>query len=143
MNQLKLNTQRVNSLSLNDVKKDLTKSEKIRELLLSMGYNPFNAKELKGEKCYSAYYKEFYNDNNDYKYSICCYCYNFSGLVENPEAFEFVLESQLETNKGLIGIESVQWIFNDSEQAFNNIRYFENLVDNNWIFGGSNKFPTQ
>ena len=61
----------------------------------------------------------------------------------DPEAFEFVLESQLETNKGLIGIESVQWIFNDSEQAFNNIRYFENLVDNNWIFGGSNKFPTQ
>ena len=48
MNQLKLNTQRVNSLSLNDVKKDLTKSEKIRELLLSMGYNSFNAKELKG-----------------------------------------------------------------------------------------------
>ena len=143
MNQLKLNTQRVNSLSLNDVKKDLTKSEKIRELLLSMGYNSFNAKELKGEKCYSSYYKEFYNDNNDYKYPICCYCYNFSGLVENPEAFEFVLESQLETNKGLIGIESVQWIFNDSEQAFNNIRYFENLVDNNWIFGGSNKFPTQ
>jgi len=142
MSQLKLNTLGINSLSLNDVKKDLTRSEKIRELFISIGYKPFSAKEIKGEKCYSAYYKEFYNES-DYIYSIYCYCYNFNGLIENPEKFEFVLESQIETEKGLIGLESVQWLFGNKEEAFNNIRYFENLVKKNWIFGGSNKFPEQ
>lgn len=142
MSQLKLNTQGINSLSLNKIKKDLTRSEKIRELLLSLGYSPFNAKNIKGDKCYSGYYKEFFN-NSEYIYSIYCYCYDLTGLVDNPEMFEFVLEAQLETERGLIGLESVQWIFKNTEEAFNNIRYFENLVNNNWIFTGSNKFPEQ
>lgn len=142
MSQLKLNTQGINSLSLNKIKKDLTRSEKIRELLLSLGYSPFNAKNIKGDKCYSGYYKEFFNDS-DYIYSIYCYCYDLTGLVDNPQIFEFVLEAQLETERGLIGLESVQWIFENKEEAFNNIRYFENLVNNNWIFTGSNKFPEQ
>jgi len=142
MSQLKLNTQGINSLSLNKIKKDLTRSEKIRELLLSLGYSPFNAKNIKGDKCYSGYYKEFFN-NSDYIYSIYCYCYDLTGLVDNPEMFEFGLETQLETERGLIGLESVQWIFKNTEEAFNNIRYFENLVNNNWIFTGSNKFPEQ
>lgn len=142
MSQLKLNTQGINSLSLNKIKKDLTRSEKIRELLLSLGYSPFNAKNIKGDKCYSGYYKEFFN-GADYIYSIYCYCYDLTGLVDNPEMFEFGLETQLETERGLIGLESVQWIFKNTEEAFNNIRYFENLVNNNWIFTGSNKFPEQ
>ena len=129
-----------NSLSLNLLNQKKTKSEVFRSLLISNGYKRFNGTENKGTRCYDSLCKEFFH-NGKYSYSIFCYCYNLRGVVDNPDLFEFGIESQIETELGIVGLESVQWDFLSEQKILTNIIGFEALVNMNWKNLGEKPFP--
>jgi hypothetical protein len=61
--------------------------------------------------------------------------------MDNPGLFEFGIESQIETELGIIGIESVQWDFSSEQKILTNIIGFEALVNMNWKNLGEKPFP--
>jgi len=140
INQFKLNTQEENSLSLKQLQKGNDNSIFFRNLLISKKYKKFNGKQLKGDLCYDAYYKDFL-DGDDLKYTIYCYCYDLKELVENPEIFEFSFEVQIETERGIIGFEAIQWDFRTPQRSIKNLEFFESKAEIIWKTFGSKKFP--
>ena len=127
-----------NSLYINQIQKESHNSVLFRNLLVSNKYRSFDGKKLKGDLCYDAYYKDFENESG-LIYTIYCYCYDLKGITENPEAFEFSFEVQVETERGIIGFESIQWDFRDYKKASINLEYFENCANRIWKdFGGKN-----
>lgn len=79
--------------------------------------------------------------DKDLKYTIYCYCYDLKDIMEDPELFEFCFECQIETGKGVVGIESVQWNFTNPAESKINLEYFQEKVDIIWKSFGSKKFP--
>ena len=130
-----------NFLSINKMQKGSDLSDSFRKKLVEMGYHKFDGKPLKGEICYDAYYKDF-NNGDDLKYTIYCYCYDLKGVVEKHEVFEFSFEVQLNAGMGIIGLEAIQWDFRTEESAILNIKYFEKRVDIVWESLGGINFPT-
>lgn len=127
---------------MKDLNQKKTNSEKFRSLLVANGYKRFPGTENKGTRCYDSLCKEFYN-NGEYIYSVFCYCYNLKGIIESPELFEFGLESQIDTELGIVGIESVQWDFSTEQKSLRNVIGFEALVNMNWKNLGERPFPTK
>lgn len=116
-------------------------SESFRKKLVEFGYRRFDGKKLKGDICYDAYFKDFMN-GNDLGYTIYCYCYDLTGIIENPEIFEFSFEVQINAGIGMIGLESIQWDFRTEENAEFNIEFFEKKVNDVWKALGGINFPT-
>ena len=142
-NQLKWNMEKENSLSLNDLKRDQSKSVIFRRILNEKKYLKFDGSRLKGELCYDSYYKEFF-DEKGLRYTIYSYCYNIKdlkNLVENSELLEFSFEVQIESLKGIIGFEAIQWDFSSEEIIMNNVNYFEEKCEEIWKLFGSKCFP--
>lgn len=131
-----------NSFSLKTLNQKKTNSELFRSLLVANGYKRFSGTENKGTRCYDSLCKEFFNEG-EYIYSVFCYCYNLKGVIENPELFEFGLESQIDTELGIIGIESVQWDFTTEQKSLRNVIGFEALVNMNWKNLGEKIFPSK
>lgn len=130
-----------NSLSISKIKKSSFISESFRKKLVELGYRKFDGKRLKGDICYDAYFKDFMN-GDDLSYTIYCYCYDLTGIIENPEIFEFSFEVQINAGIGMIGLESIQWDFRTEENAEFNIEFFERKVNDVWKALGSINFPT-
>lgn len=129
------------SLSINNIKKGTSPvSDSFRKKLVEMGYRKFDAKSIKGEICYDAYFKDF-NSDDSADYTIYCYCLDLNGIVPNPEFFEFSFEVQLNAGIGIIGLEAIQWDFKTEESAEFNIIFFEEKVRDVWKALGSKKFP--
>jgi hypothetical protein len=61
--------------------------------------------------------------------------------MEDPELFEFSLECQIESEKGVLQIESVQWNFVNPISARENLKYFEDKIESIWSILGGKKFP--
>lgn len=61
--------------------------------------------------------------------------------MDDPELFEFSLECQVESEKGVLQIESVQWNFINTITARENLKYFEEKISSIWEILGSKKFP--
>jgi hypothetical protein len=61
--------------------------------------------------------------------------------MEDSDLFEFVFESQIESGRGIIGIESVQWDFTLPSEAKENLLYFQEKINKIWESFGENKFP--
>jgi hypothetical protein len=61
--------------------------------------------------------------------------------MEDSDLFEFVFESQIESGRGIIGIESVQWDFTLPLEAKENLLYFQEKINTIWESFGGNKFP--
>jgi hypothetical protein len=140
INQLKWNTKEESSLSINDLKKNSLHSTFFRNLLLSNGYKKFDGKKLKGNYCYDAYYKDF-EENKELSYTVYCYCYDLKNVVENPELLEFSFEVQIDTERGILSFESIQWDFTKANYAKENLKYFESKCEEIWKVFGSKKFP--
>lgn len=111
-----------------------------RNILISGGYTKFDGEKIKGEFCYDAYLKEF-KESKNLKYTIYCYCYDLRKIMEDPELFEFVFEVQMETERGIIGIETVQWNFIHPIDAKENLYYFESKIQKIWKELGGKNFP--
>jgi hypothetical protein len=129
-----------NFLSIDKIKKGSQISDSFRKKLIEIGYHKFDGKSLKGQICYDAYYKDF-NDEENLKYTIYCYCYDLDGMVEKPELFEFAFEVQINAGVGIIGLEAIQWDFRTEESSILNIKYFEKKVDDVWKSLGGINFP--
>ena len=129
-----------NFLSIDKIKKGSQISDSFRKKLIEIGYHKFDGKSLKGQMCYDAYYKDF-NDEENLKYTIYCYCYDLDGMVEKPELFEFAFEVQINAGVGIIGLEAIQWDFRTEESSILNIKYFEKKVDDVWKSLGGINFP--
>lgn len=130
-----------NSLSINNIKRSDDVSDSFRKKLVSLGYHKFDGKSIKGEVCYDAYYKDFF-DGNEVKYTIYCYCYDLKGIIENPHLFEFSFEVQINAGLGIIGVESIQWDFRTIEDCEFNVDFFEKKIDVIWESLGKLKFPS-
>jgi len=130
-----------NSLSISKIKKSSLISESFRKKLVEVGYRRFDGKKLKGDICYDAYFKDFMN-GKDLGYTLYCYCYDLTGIIENPEIFEFSFEVQINAGIGMIGLESIQWDFKTEENAEFNIEFFEKKVNDVWKALGAINFPT-
>jgi hypothetical protein len=139
-NQSKLPIQGENSLYISDIQKGSNNSHIFRNLLVDYGYIKFEGKTLKGDNCYDAYYK-YFKTGEDLKYTIYCYCYDFKNILDDPELFEFVFESQIESERGIIGIESIQWDFTNTNEAKSNLIFFQEKIEMIWTSLGSKKFP--
>lgn len=130
-----------NSLSINNIKKGTSQvSDSFRKKLVELGYRKFDAKSIKGDICYDAYFKDFVSGEES-KYTIYCYCYDLEGMVPNPQLFEFSFEVQLNAGIGIIGLETIQWDFKTEESAQFNIIFFEKKIEDVWKALGSIKFP--
>jgi len=138
-NQSKLDIPGENSLYINQIQKGSYNSTVFRNLLIANKYKSFEGKKIKGDLCYDSYYKDFSN-NDGLKYTIYCYCYDLKEITENPEIFEFSFEAQIESERGIIGFESVQWDFRTPELAENNLKYFESKSDIIWKEFGEKLF---
>jgi hypothetical protein len=141
IDQSRWNTEKENFISVDDLSKNLGYSQIFRNFLCSRGYTKFDGKKLKGDFCYDAYYKDFFEDS-DLKYTIYCYCYDLKGLVETPEVLEFSLEVQIESLEGVISFETTQWDFRIKYEAERKMEYFEKSCDDIWKIFGSKKFRT-
>lgn len=131
-----------NFLSINSIKKGTSEvSDSFRKKLIELGYRKFDAKSIKGEICYDAYFKDFKSDGSS-NYTIYCYCYDLNDIVPNPEMFEFSFEVQINAGLGIIGLEAIQWDFKTEESAEFNIGFFEEKVEVVWKALGGLKFPS-
>jgi hypothetical protein len=129
-----------NFLFIEELQKGTDPSGFFRKLLVFKKYTKFDGKKIKGEVCYDAYYKEFSNEKG-LKYTIYCYCYDYKGLIDNPENFEFCFEVQLDTGRGIIGIETIQWDFGTNPKSLINIEFFEKKIEEIWEKFDSLNFP--
>ena len=129
-----------NFLFIEELQKGTDTSGFFRKLLVFKKYIKFDGKKIKGEVCYDAYYKDFQNEKG-LKYTIYCYCYDYKGLVDNPENFEFCFEVQLNTGSGIIGVEAIQWDFGTNPKSLINIEFFEKKIDEIWEKFDSLNFP--
>ncbi len=140
INQSKLPIQGENSLYIKEIQKGSKDSHIFRNILIESGYSKFDAKPVKGDICYDAYYK-YFKTGEDLKYTIYCYCYDLKNIIDDPELFEFTFECQIESERGIIGIESIQWNFTNPNAAKSNLIFFEEKMEMLWINLGSKKFP--
>ena len=139
-NQSNSTTQGENFLFIKDLQTGSTHSHIFRNILIEFGYTKFDAKSIKGDICYDAYFKDF-KSRDELKFTIFCYCYELKGIVEDPELLEFELECQIETERGVIGIQSVQWNFTNRVDAKTNLEYFQAKMDLIWTSFGAKSFP--
>ena len=130
-----------NFLFIEELQKGTDPSGFFRKLLVFKKYIKFDGKKIKGEVCYDAYYKDFENEKG-LKYTIYCYCYDFKDLIDNPENFEFIFEVQLNTGRGIIGVEAIQWDFGTNPDSLINIEFFEKKIEEIWEKFDSLNFPT-
>ena len=130
-----------NFLFIEELQKGTDTSGFFRKLLVFKKYTKFDGKKIKGEVCYDAYYKDFENKKG-LKYTIYCYCYDYKDLVDNPENFEFCFEVQLNTGRGIIGVEAIQWDFGKNPDSLINIEFFEKKIEEIWEKFDSLNFPT-
>ena len=130
-----------NFLFIEELQKGTDPSGFFRKLLVFKKYIKFGGKKIKGEVCYDAYYKDFENEKG-LKYTIYCYCYDYKDLVDNPENFEFCFEVQLNTGRGIIGVEAIQWDFGTNPDSLINIEFFEKKIEEIWEKFDSLNFPT-
>lgn len=140
MNKFNFNKIEKESLTMDQIRRDIDDSIIFRNILIHKKYIKFDGKKLKGELCYDSYYKDFLDDGK-LKYTIYYYCYDLKGLTKNPEIFEYSAESQIESEKGVIGLETIQWNFITSDIAEENIEYFENQIEMIWRQLGKKLFP--
>ena len=136
-----MNGEKENSLDLRTLQRDDQVSVLFRNHLISNGYTRFDVAEMKGPLCYEGYFKDFSVDGK-LSYTIYCYCYDLRGIIEDPSRFQFIFESQIESEKGIIGFESVQWQFETFSKGQENLEYFESQVESYWKISGSKKFPS-
>ena len=130
-----------NFLFIEELQKGTDPSGFFRKHLVFKNYIKFDGKKIKGEVCYDAYYKDFENKKG-LKYTIYCYCYDYKDLVDNPENFEFCFEVQLNTGRGIIGVEAIQWDFGTNPDSLINIEFFEKKIEEIWEKFDSLNFPT-
>lgn len=133
-------TEKEGFLSIGELQTGSQNSYIFRNMLVSEGYSRFNAQNIKGEFCYDSYSKEFLN-GKDLKYTIYCYCYDLKRVIEEAELFEFSFEVQIESDRGIIGIESIQWDFRNPATAKDNLIYFQNKIEKMWSDLGGKYFP--
>lgn len=107
---------------------------------MESGFSKFDTGKNKGDFCYAGYYK-FVKSGEDLKYVIYCYCYDFKEIMKDPELLEFSLECQIESEKGIFGLESIQWDFTNPETAKQNLDYYQQKIEEIWKVLGSNRFP--
>jgi hypothetical protein len=136
-----LNGEKENSLSLKNLQRDDQISVLFRNHLVSIGYTRFDGTEMKGPLCYEGYFKDFFTEG-ELSYTIYCYCYDLRGVIDDPGRFQFIFESQIESERGIIGFESVQWQFETFSKGQENLEYFEFQVESYWKIAGSKKFPS-
>lgn len=136
-----MNGEKENSLDLRTLQRDDQVSVLFRNHLISNGYTRFDVAEMKGPLCYEGYFKDFSVDGK-LSYTIYCYCYDLRGIIEDPSRFQFIFESQIESERGIIGFESVQWQFETFSKGQENLEYFESQVESYWKISGSKKFPS-
>lgn len=136
---LKSNIQGENSLYISDIQKGGCNSHIFRNILIENGYSKFNGIHIKGDLCYDSYYKDFRSENF-LNYTIYCYCYDLKDLMDDPELFEFSFECQIESGRGIFGIEAIQWNFTNSNEAKKNLKFLEEKIEEIWKLMGSNKF---
>ena len=92
-------------------------------------------------KCAMTHIIRTFRTKKGLKYTIYCYCYDYKGLVDNPENFEFCFEVQLNTGRGIIGVEAIQWDFGTNPKSLINIEFFEKKIDEIWEKFDSLNFP--
>jgi hypothetical protein len=61
--------------------------------------------------------------------------------MENSELFEFSFEVQIESDRGILGIESIQWDFRNPMNAKENLNYFQTKIEKIWQELGKKYFP--
>ena len=133
-------TEREGFISIDSLQTGSQNSHIFRNILISEGYLKFDAQKIKGEFCYDAYLKEFTEANN-LKYTIYCYCYDLKKVMDESELFEFCFEVQIESERGILGIESIQWDFRNPTNAKENLNYFQNKIEKIWQEVGKKYFP--
>ncbi len=138
--QFRSHTERESSISIESLQTGSANSYIFRNILISSGYLRFDAKKIKGDFCYDAYTKEFM-DQDKLKYTIYCYCYDLKQVIEDPELFEFTFEVQLESDRGILGIESIQWDFTNPLKGKENLHFFEDRIEKIWQLVGQKLFP--
>lgn len=129
-----------NFLSISNLKKESHNSVLVRNIFVTKGYKKFDGKRIKGDLCYDAYYKEFVEDNS-LKYTIYLYCYDLKEIVPDPDLLEFSFETQIESKRGVLGIESIQWDFTNCNNVPETIDFFEQRIEETWKIFGGNPFP--
>lgn len=136
---LKRSEETENTILISSIQKNVSFSAIFRNYLVSQGYEKLNNNEIKGDLCYDSYYKDFLDDVGNIGFTVFCYCYDLREIVEDHEKYQFVFESQMESGRGIIGIETIQWVSKDLEEAIINVKYFENK---NWeIYKIMGSFP--
>jgi hypothetical protein len=140
MIQFQSHTEREGFLSICELQTGSPNSYIFRNILVSEGYSRFDGQKIKGEFCYDSYSKEFL-DGNNLKYTIYCYCYDLAKVMENSELFEFSFEVQIESDRGILGIESIQWDFRNPMNAKENLNYFQTKIEKIWQELGKKYFP--
>lgn len=130
-------TKNQNFLSITKIQKNSDRISHFKNVLLSKGFSKFDYSEISKNHCYDAYSKQFLEGVN-LKYIIVCYFYNFKGVYEFPEAFEFSFETQIETDFGIVSLETTQWILTTKEKSQSIIDYFEKKSEDFWKLTGKN-----
>lgn len=126
-----------NSLSIAEIQKNSDRISHFKNTLLKGGFHKFDFSGLNKNFCYDAYSKEFIEEGK-LKYVIICYFYDLKGVYDFPEAFEFSFETQIETEMGIISIESTQWVLTAKERSKMMIKYFEDKAESIWKLTGKN-----
>lgn len=131
------NTKIGDSLSFSKIQKNSDRISHFKNVLIRNNYYKFDYSRLNKNYCYDAYSKEFLNGDK-LKYIIICYFYNLKGIYEFPEAFEFSFETQIETDMGIINLESTQWVLTTKERSESLIHYFQDKSESMWKITGKN-----
>lgn len=130
-------TKNQNSLSISKIQEGSDRISHFKNTLVVKGFSKFDASALNKNYCYDSYSKEFLEEDR-LKYIIICYFYNLKGVYEFPEAFEFSFETQIETDMGIISIESTQWVLTTREKSESLINYFQDKTELMWKLSGKN-----
>jgi hypothetical protein len=138
--QFQSHTEKESFISIDELHTGSANSYIFRNILISEGYLKFDAQKIKGDFCYDAYLKEF-SEGAKLKYTIYCYCYDLRKVMEDHELFEFCFEVQIESEKGIFGIESIQWDFRNPINAKENLNYFQTKIEKIWQELGKKYFP--
>ena len=136
-NHLLSDAKNQNSLSISKIQEGSDRISHFKNTLVGRGFQKFDASDLNKSYCYDAYSKEFL-EGDRLKYIIICYFYNLKGVYEFPEAFEFSFETQIETDMGIISIESTQWVLTAKEKSDALIDYFHDKAESMWKLTGKN-----
>ena len=114
-----------NTILISEIQKNVSFSAVFRNYLISIGFGKLSNYEIKGEYCYDGYYKDYFNSSGNIAFTIYCYCYDLREILDVYDKLQFVFESQMESSRGIIGIETIQWVSDGMKDAITNLKYFE------------------